>query len=96
MHGGRELVLDPGEAVDRDRVNGTINEIAGRAKRQVAEWTGDKDKEIEGLAQELKGKAQKAWGSAKGAVRAAQNEAKKGEKNQGQTSRRTERSSLSR
>jgi uncharacterized protein YjbJ (UPF0337 family) len=71
MHGGRELIFQQGEIVDKDRAKGTINEVAGRAKRQVGEWTGDKDAQIEGLAQEVKGKAQKAWGGAKDALRAA-------------------------
>jgi uncharacterized protein YjbJ (UPF0337 family) len=60
--------------MDKDRAKGTINEVAGRAKRQVAEWTGDKDAQIEGIAQEVKGKAQKVWGSAKDALRTAKDE----------------------
>ncbi|MDR3772429.1 MAG: CsbD family protein [Terracidiphilus sp.] len=77
MHGGRELVFGGQEPVDKDRLKGAINEIAGRAKRQVGEWTGDSDAQIEGLAQEVKGKAQKAWGGVKEAVRAARNEARR-------------------
>jgi uncharacterized protein YjbJ (UPF0337 family) len=60
--------------VDRDRVKGAINEMAGRAKRQVGEWTGDTDAQIEGLAQEVKGKAQKTWGGVKDEVRAARDQ----------------------
>jgi uncharacterized protein YjbJ (UPF0337 family) len=75
MHGGIELVPEEREIVDKDRVKGTINEIAGRAKRQVGEWTGDTDAQIEGLAQEVKGRAQKTWGGVKDAVRAARDEA---------------------
>lgn len=58
--------------MDKDRVKGTINEAAGRTKRQVAEWTGDTDAQVDGLAQEVKGKAQKVWGNVKDAARSAQ------------------------
>lgn len=71
MHGGRELVFEGDNPMDKDRVKGAINEIAGRAKRQVGEWTGDTDAQMEGLAQEVKGKAQKTWGGVKDAVRSA-------------------------
>ncbi len=75
MHGGRELVFRGQEMVDTDRVKGAVNEIAGRARRQVGEWTGDTDAQIEGLAQEVKGKAQKTWGGVKDAVRSARAQA---------------------
>lgn len=61
--------------VDKDRAEGTINKAVGRVTRQVGEWRGEKDAEIEGLAQEVRGKAQKAWGGAKDAPRAARDEA---------------------
>jgi uncharacterized protein YjbJ (UPF0337 family) len=77
MHRGIELLSGGGEMVDKDRAKGAINEIAGRARRQVGEWTGDADTQIEGLAQEVKGKAQKTWGGVKGAVRAARDEVRK-------------------
>jgi uncharacterized protein YjbJ (UPF0337 family) len=75
MHGGRELAFGGQQMVDKDRLKGTINEVAGRAKRQVGEWTGDTGAQIDGLAQEVKGKAQKAWGGVKDAVRTGRNEA---------------------
>jgi uncharacterized protein YjbJ (UPF0337 family) len=71
MHGGIELVADDGRMADRDRVNGSDNEIAGRAKREAGERTGDTNAQIEGFAQEVMGKAQKTWGGVKDAVRAA-------------------------
>jgi uncharacterized protein YjbJ (UPF0337 family) len=57
--------------MDKDRVKGTANDAAGRAKRQVGEWTGDPKTQVEGAAQQLKGKAQKAMGNVKDAVRGA-------------------------
>jgi uncharacterized protein YjbJ (UPF0337 family) len=57
--------------MDKDRVKGAINDAAGRAKRQVGEWTGDRNAQVEGATQQLKGKAQKAWGTVKDAARDA-------------------------
>jgi uncharacterized protein YjbJ (UPF0337 family) len=57
--------------MDKDRVKGTIDDAAGRAKRQVGEWTGDTQTQVEGAAQQVKGKAEKAWGNVKDAARDA-------------------------
>jgi len=57
--------------MDKDRVKGAINDAAGRLKRQVGEWTGDTDSQVEGAVQQVKGKAQKAWGNVKDAARDA-------------------------
>jgi uncharacterized protein YjbJ (UPF0337 family) len=57
--------------MDKDRVKGTIDDAAGRVKRQTGEWTGDTHKQAEGAAQQLKGKAEKAVGKAKDAARHA-------------------------
>jgi uncharacterized protein YjbJ (UPF0337 family) len=45
LHEGRQ-------PMDKDRVKGTINQIARYAKRQAGEWTGDTDTEIEGRKKE--------------------------------------------
>ena len=57
--------------MDKDRVKGAIDDAAGRAKRQVGEWTGDTSAQAEGAAQQVKGKAEKAWGNVKDAGRDA-------------------------
>jgi uncharacterized protein YjbJ (UPF0337 family) len=57
--------------MDKDRVKGAINDAAGRAKRQVGEWTGNTNAQVEGAAQQLKGKAQKVVGTVKDAARDA-------------------------
>ena len=62
--------------MDKDRVKGAANEVAGRVKRQAGEWTDDPDAQIEGGVQELKGQVQQAWGKAKDAVREADKENK--------------------
>jgi uncharacterized protein YjbJ (UPF0337 family) len=61
--------------MDKDRVKGAVNDAAGRAKRQVGEWTGDTNTQAEGAAQQAKGKLQKAWGNVKDAARDAKSEA---------------------
>jgi uncharacterized protein YjbJ (UPF0337 family) len=77
MHAGIEFLSGWGEMVDKDRAKGTMNETAGRVKRQVGEWTGHTDAQMEGLVQEMKGNAQKTWGGVKGTVRAARDEVRK-------------------
>jgi uncharacterized protein YjbJ (UPF0337 family) len=57
--------------MDKDRVKGTEDDAAGRIKRQVGEWTGDTGAQVEGAAQQVKGKAEKAWGNVKDAARDA-------------------------
>ncbi len=59
--------------MDKDRVKGTIDDAAGRAKRQVGEWTGDTGAQVEGATQQVKGKVEKAWGNVKDAARDAGN-----------------------
>lgn len=61
--------------MDKDRVKGTVDDTVGRAKRQVGEWTGDTQTQAEGAAQQIKGKAEKAVGGMKDAVRDAQADA---------------------
>jgi uncharacterized protein YjbJ (UPF0337 family) len=63
--------------MDKDRVKGTIDDAAGRAKRQVGEWTGDTKTQAEGAAQQLKGKAEKAWGNVKDAARDVKSDAQR-------------------
>ena len=59
--------------MDKDKVKGTIDDAAGRAKRQVGEWTGDTQTQVEGATQQVKGKVEKAWGNVKDAARDAGN-----------------------
>ena len=62
--------------MDKDRIEGTVNDIKGRIERQVGEWTGDKDTQAEGIKDQIKGKVQNAFGKAKDAVRDAGDDAK--------------------
>ncbi len=55
--------------MDKDRVEGKVKDIAGRAERQVGEWTGDTESQAKGTAKQAEGKVQNAWGKAKDAVK---------------------------
>jgi uncharacterized protein YjbJ (UPF0337 family) len=55
--------------MDKDRVEGKIEDVKGRVKRQVGEWTGDEKAQSEGAVQQVKGKIQNAWGKVKDAGR---------------------------
>ena len=66
--------------MDKDRVKGTIDDAAGRAKRQVGEWTGDTGTQVDGAAQQVKGKVEKAWGNVKDAARDAADDAKRSDR----------------
>ena len=57
--------------MDKDRIKGKMDDAAGRAKRQVGEWTGDTKTQAEGAAQQVKGKVENAWGKVKDAARDA-------------------------
>lgn len=62
--------------MDSDRIKGKADDVAGRVKRQVGEWTGDTETQTEGAAQQVKGKAENAWGKTKDAVRDVADKAK--------------------
>jgi len=55
--------------MNKDTVKGTVDDVAGRTKRQIGEWTGDTNAQIEGTAQQLKGKTEKVVGNVKDAAR---------------------------
>ncbi len=77
MHGGRELVFEGQDIADKDRLKGAINEIVGRVRRQAGAWTDDTHSQIEGLTQEVNGRAEKASGGVKQAVRGARSEVRR-------------------
>ena len=61
--------------MNKDRIQGIIDETAGLAKRKVGESLGDTKLEVEGMVQQVKGKVENAWGKAKDAVHDANQEA---------------------
>ena len=61
--------------MNSDKLKGSLDDAAGRVKRQVGEWTGDTKTQVDGAAQQVKGKAEKAIGNVKDAVRGATKDA---------------------
>ena len=55
--------------MDKNRVEGKMEDVKGRVKRQVGEWTGDTEAQAEGAMDQAKGKAKNAIGKAKDAMR---------------------------
>ena len=54
--------------MNKDQVKGMIDEVAGCAKRKTGELTDNPKLRAEGMIQQVKGKAEGAWGKAKDAV----------------------------
>jgi len=61
--------------MNKDRTKGTIDEVLGAAKQKAGKLVGSTQLEVEGIAQQVKGKIENAWGKAKDAVREANEEA---------------------
>jgi uncharacterized protein YjbJ (UPF0337 family) len=57
--------------MNRDQVKGAINEVVGSAKRAAGELSGNTRLQVKGMAQQVKGKVEGAWGKAKDTVRDA-------------------------
>ena len=57
--------------MNKDRVKGTIDEVVGSAKRKAGKLTGDTKLQVEGIAQQVKGKVENAWGKTKDVARDA-------------------------
>jgi uncharacterized protein YjbJ (UPF0337 family) len=60
--------------MDKERIKGKAEDIAGRVQRHVGEWTGDKKAQAEGLAKQAEGKVRNAVGKLKDSVRDAADE----------------------
>ncbi len=61
--------------MDKQRVNGAIDEVVGNAKRQIGGLTGNTGTQISGAAQQIKGKVETAVGKLKDAGRDAHDKA---------------------
>jgi uncharacterized protein YjbJ (UPF0337 family) len=51
--------------VNKDRLNGTLDQAVGSAKRKAGKLTGNRRLQVTGIAQQLKGKLQNAFGKIK-------------------------------
>jgi uncharacterized protein YjbJ (UPF0337 family) len=65
--------------MDNDRIKGKMDEVAGKAKQKVGEWTGDGETQAEGVGQEVKGKVQNTFGKVKDEFRAGKEQARENE-----------------
>jgi uncharacterized protein YjbJ (UPF0337 family) len=54
--------------MNKDRVKGMIDQVAGNAKRKAGKLTDNPKLQVEGMVQQAKGKVENAWGKAKDAV----------------------------
>ena len=61
--------------MDKDRIEGKIDDVKGRVKRQAGEWTGDSELQAEGAVDQAKGKVQNAFGKMKDAARESMDDA---------------------
>ncbi|HEY1936704.1 MAG TPA: CsbD family protein [Candidatus Angelobacter sp.] len=57
--------------MDKERIKGKAQDVAGRVERQVGEWTGNDKAQAEGLAKQAEGKTRNAIGKMKDGVRDA-------------------------
>lgn len=57
--------------MDKERIKGKAEDVAGRVERQAGEWTGNDKAQAEGLAKQAEGKTRNAVGKTKDAVRDA-------------------------
>jgi uncharacterized protein YjbJ (UPF0337 family) len=63
-----------GVFMDKERIKGKAEDVAGRVQRQVGEWTGDEKAQAEGLAKQAEGKVRNAVGKVKDSIRDAADE----------------------
>ena len=61
--------------MDSNRVKGSVDELVGVAKKKTGDLTGSTKLQIEGTAQQVKGKLENALGKATDAVRDAKEKA---------------------
>ena len=59
--------------MDKDTLKGKGKDITGRVERQVGEWTGREDLQVEGAGKQVEGKLQKGVGKLKEMGRDAMN-----------------------
>jgi len=57
--------------MDKESIKGKAQDIAGRAERQVGEWTGNDKAQAEGTAKQAEGKTRNVVGKMKDGLRDA-------------------------
>jgi uncharacterized protein YjbJ (UPF0337 family) len=56
-------------SIDKDRVKGSAKNLGGKSKEAVGTVTGEAKTEAEGKADQVEGKIQNTWGSAKDSLK---------------------------
>ncbi|MES2823854.1 MAG: CsbD family protein [Pseudomonadota bacterium] len=51
--------------MNKDQIEGTVKNAAGKVQQKVGEAVGSKEQQIKGLGKQVEGKAQKAAGNVK-------------------------------
>ena len=64
--------------MDKDRLKGKMDELKGKAKRQVGEWTGNRQGQAQGSMEEIKGAAQDSLGQMKDKARNLKHDLERG------------------
>jgi uncharacterized protein YjbJ (UPF0337 family) len=62
--------------MNKNLIQGAVDEVKGRTQRQVAEWNGDVGGQVKGTIQEVKGRVELLVGKAQDAVDHANAEAR--------------------
>lgn len=78
---------EEGNAMDKDRIKGKMEDIGGRIERQAGEWTGDKEAQAEGAKHQVKGKVRNVVGKVKDAGRDAMKDVRHEEHNEDELDR---------
>ena len=71
----REQLTLRGGMMNKEKVKGAIDEVAGSAKRQFGNLTGNTGTQVRGAVQQVKGKAEMAVGKLKDAAHVAKENA---------------------
>jgi uncharacterized protein YjbJ (UPF0337 family) len=62
--------------MNKSRVKGAVDQLTGRARQKVGKLTGNAPLQVKGVAQQVKGKLESAWGKARDTVVEANGRAK--------------------
>ena len=63
--------------INKDQIQGTAKDIAGKVQQEVGELTGSKEQQAKGLKKQIEGNVQKGVGDLKEAVADLKDAAKK-------------------
>ena len=65
----RDRNIDVSADIDKDRTEGSMKQVSGKLEEGAGKLFGDEKMKRDGQADQVEGKAQNAWGSAKDKAR---------------------------